>query len=160
MEVKRGMATSLMEMLQEARKNVRELAVQEAAKNLAGRDVLLVDVREASEFDRGHIPGAVNIPRGILEIKADPGSPGADPELVGQRDASVLLYCLRAPSARSILAAQTLLAMGYSNVAALEGGLLSWRDQGLPVESASAKAPPGNVKGTGEERRPASVAVK
>jgi Rhodanese-like domain len=70
------MATSLMEMLHEARKNVRELAVQEAAKNLAGRDVLLVDVREASEFDRGHIPGAVNIPRGVLEIKADPGFRG------------------------------------------------------------------------------------
>jgi 3-mercaptopyruvate sulfurtransferase SseA len=50
--------------------------------------------------------------------------------------------------------------MGYSNVAALEGGLLSWRDQGLPVESASAEAPPGNVKGTDEERRPPSVAVK
>ncbi len=140
------MATSLMEMLQEARRSVREIAAEEAVKELErGDGVFLVDVREASEFAKGHIPGAVNIPRGILEIKADPASPMADPDLVGKRDARVLLYCLRAPGARSLLAAETLTQMGYSNVAAIEGGLLGWRDQALPLEIGSAEKSPGNV---------------
>ncbi len=154
------MATSLMEMVQEARRSVREIAAEEVVKELKRRDgVFLVDVREASEFAKGHIPGAVNIPRGILELKADPASPMADPDLVGKRDARVLLYCLRAPSARSLLAAETLTKMGYSNVAAIEGGLLGWRDQALPLETGSVEASPGNVKGTDQERRPPRVAV-
>jgi rhodanese-related sulfurtransferase len=72
----------------------------------------------------------------MLEIKADAASPLADPDLVGRREAAVIVYCLRAPSARSILAGETLFRMGYARVAAIEGGLLSWRDQGLPVESS------------------------
>jgi rhodanese-related sulfurtransferase len=136
MEVNR-MATSLMEMVQEARKSVIELPPQQIAKDL-DRDgrAFLVDVREPWEFTKGHIPGAVNIPRGMLELKADAASRLADPDLVGRRDAGVIVYCLRSPSARSILAAETLGRMGYTNVAAIEGGLLSWRDQGLPVESS------------------------
>ena len=60
-------------------------------------------------------------------------------ELVERREARVVLYCLRAPSARSILASETLTRMGFANVAAIEGGLLSWRDQGLPVEASQAQ---------------------
>jgi rhodanese-related sulfurtransferase len=130
------MATSLMEMIQEARRSVREVTAEAAAETLQrGDSAFLIDVREPAEFTRGHIPGAVNIPRGMLELKADPVSPAADPDLVGSREAEILVYCLRAPSARSILAVETLMKMGYANVAAIQGGLLSWRDQALPVES-------------------------
>jgi rhodanese-related sulfurtransferase len=131
------MATSLMEMVREARKSVIEIRPQQIAGELdSGERAFLVDVREPWEFAKGHIPGAVNIPRGMLELKADAASPLADPDLVGRREAGIIVYCLRAPSARSILAAETLARMGYTNVAAVEGGLLSWRDQGLPVESS------------------------
>ena len=130
------MATSLMEMVQEARRSVREVTAEAAAETLQrGDSALVIDVREPAEFTRGHIPGSVNIPRGMLELKADPVSPAADPDLVGRREAEILVYCLRAPGARSILAVETLMRMGYTNVAAIQGGLLSWRDQALPVES-------------------------
>jgi rhodanese-related sulfurtransferase len=136
MEVNR-MPISLMEMVQEARKSVVEIPAQQIAEDLdSGARAFLVDVREPSEFAKGHIPGAVNIPRGMLELKADAVSPLADPDLVGRREVGIIVYCLRAPSARSILAAETLERMGYTKVVAIEGGLLSWRDQGLPVESS------------------------
>ncbi len=130
------MTISLMEMVKEARGNVQEVAAEEVAEGLKrGDGVFLVDVREPSEFAKGHISGAVNIPRGILELKADPASPIADPDLVTRRDARILVYCMQAPSARSVLAAETLGRMGYTNVAAIAGGLRSWREQALPVES-------------------------
>ena len=135
MEV-RKMATSLAEMMQQARKAVREIDPTEVAEGLnRGDAAVLVDVREPWEFAKRHIPGAVNIPRGVLELKADPSSPMVDQDLVKNRDARILLYCMQAPSARSILAAETLGKMGCTNVAAIAGGLRSWKDQTLPVDS-------------------------
>jgi len=95
---------------------------------------MLIDVREPWEWDKGHISDAVSIPRGLLELRADPESPVTNPELSGNKDARLVLYCTKAPSARSMLAAQTLGRMGYSNVAALRGGLEEWQAEGLPAE--------------------------
>ena len=134
------MVRSLKEMIQEARAQVRELPPQQVAAALEQGDIdLVVDVREPEEWSRGHIPGSINIPRGWLEIRADPASPGAHQELSKNRDARIVVYCLQAPSARSLLAAQTLDQMGYANVSAIEGGLLNWRDQGLPLEPPDAR---------------------
>jgi 3-mercaptopyruvate sulfurtransferase SseA len=94
-----GMPTSLMEMVEEARKSVVEVPAGQIAKDLdSGKRAFVVDVREPSEFAKGHIPGAVNIPRGMLEIKADAASSLADPDLVGRREAAVIVYCLRPPA--------------------------------------------------------------
>jgi rhodanese-related sulfurtransferase len=134
------MARSLKEMIQEARAQVRELPPKEVAAALERGEVdLVLDVREPEEWSRGHIPGSVNIPRGWIEIRADPASPGAHQELSRNRDARIVVYCLQAPSARSVLAAQTLLGMGYTNVSGIEGGLLNWREQGLPLEPPDAR---------------------
>jgi len=95
---------------------------------------MLIDVREPWEWDKGHISDAVSIPRGLLELRADPESPVTNPELSGNKDARLVLYCTKAPSARSMLAAQALGRMGYSNVAALRGGLDEWNAAGLPAE--------------------------
>ncbi len=136
----RTMASSLKEMIQEARAHVRELPPKDVAAALEQEEIdLLVDVREPEEWSRGHIPGSVNIPRGMLEIRADPASRGAHQELSRNRDARIVVYCLQAPSARSLLAAQTLDGMGYTNVSGLEGGLLNWREQGLPLEPPAAR---------------------
>lgn len=70
----------------------------------------------------------------MLELRADPESPAADPELSANKDARVVVYCLKAPGARSLLAAQTLGTTGYSNVAAMRGGFEEWRAEQLAAE--------------------------
>ena len=129
------MAFGLKEMIQEARSSVQEVSVQDAHDGLRSGEVhMLIDVREPWEWDKGHISDAVSLPRGLLELRADPESPVTNPELSGNKDARLVLYCTKAPSARSMLAAQTLGRMGYSNVAALRGGLEEWQAEGLPAE--------------------------
>ena len=129
------MAFGLKEMIQEARSSVQEVSVHDAHDGLRSGEVhMLIDVREPWEWDKGHISDAVSIPRGLLELRADPESPVTNPELSGNKDARVILYCTKAPSARSMLAAQTLGRMGFSKVAALRGGLDEWNAAGLPAE--------------------------
>jgi rhodanese-related sulfurtransferase len=131
------MAVGLKEMVARARATARELepaAVKDALDR--GEIDLVVDVREPGEWQREHLPGAMNVPRGMLELKADPDSPVADPELA-RRKAGVVVYCTKAPSARSLLAAETLSEMGFTNVAVLSAGLNGWKEAGLAVESAT-----------------------
>lgn len=131
------MTQTLAQMIAAARSTVRELEPADAGDRLErGEFDLLLDVREPGEFAESHLPGALNVPRGLLEIRADPASPATEPALSANPDARILVYCLKAPSPRSLLAAQTLTAMGYANVAALGGGLNAWAEAGLPVEHA------------------------
>ncbi len=81
----------------------------------------LIDVREQDEVEQGIIPGAVHIPRGYLELRVE--------ERLPDRDAPVVAYC--AGGTRSALAAETLQAMGYTNVASLKGGFGAWKEAGL-----------------------------
>jgi rhodanese-related sulfurtransferase len=80
----------------------------------------------------------VNVPRGLLELKADADSPVADPAITEKRDARVVTYCLKAPGARSLFAADTLRKMGFTNVAAMSAGVNGWTEAGLPIETISA----------------------
>jgi rhodanese-related sulfurtransferase len=132
------MSESLASMIAAARSVAQEVAPEAAREALdSGTVSLVVDVREPQEFLEGHVPDAVNIPRGLLEIRADPASPAADPKLGAGRQGRLLLYCTKDPGARSLLAAQTLIGMGYENVEVIAGGLNAWREAGLPVERAS-----------------------
>ena len=131
------MSTTLVEMIAAARSRAVELSPAEAAEADTNSELaLIVDVREPGEFNESHVPGAVNIPRGLLEIRADPASPSADAALSADRSARILLYCTKGPGARSLLAAQTLTSMGYERVEVLGGGLIAWTEAGLPVEGA------------------------
>ena len=105
------------DLVLEARAQIHEVALAEADAAIRAAAVLL-DVREADEFHAGHIAGAINIPRGLLEFKLS-----ADPELCA-RDLNILLYCKT--SGRAALAACTLQAMGYHQVQSLAGGLDAW----------------------------------
>jgi alkyl hydroperoxide reductase subunit AhpC/rhodanese-related sulfurtransferase len=131
----------LMSMIAGARSTATEVSVVQAADALNRGEVrVVVDVREPGEFREEHIPDAVNIPRGLLELRADPASPVADPTLSeGQAD-RILVYCAKGPGARSLLAAQTLTTMGYERVEVLGGGLLAWNEAGLPVDRADVPA--------------------
>lgn len=129
------MALTLREMVTSARSQAHEISPVEAAQADDNAELnLIVDVREPAEYHEGHLPRAVNIPRGILELRADPTSSTADPELSSDRSARILVYCTKGPGARSLLAAQTLRGMGYDRVEVLGGGLMAWAEAGLPVD--------------------------
>src|ERR671934_2692115 len=111
------MGVGLKEMVAEARGRVREVSPEDVKGALdGGEHVLVLDVREPHEFAQGHLPGAINVPRGMLELTADADSPSADPAVAGKRDVRVVTYCLKAPGARSLFAADTLATMGFANV--------------------------------------------
>ncbi len=119
------MAKSYEELVAEAREATEHVGVDEVHGALeSGEDVTIVDVREPYEWERGHIPGARLIPRGILEHEAAEELPG--------RDWRIVLHCNA--GGRGTLAAKTLKEMGYTNVANLEGGLNAWRERGYEVE--------------------------
>ena len=90
-----------------------------------GDDLVLVDVREPYEWDAGHLPGAVAMPRGVLERDVE----AAFPDL----DAPLVLYC--GGGYRSALAARSLGEMGYTNVRSMDGGWRAWTEAGYPTET-------------------------
>ncbi len=118
------MAETFRELLERVKREVREVATDEVRRALSAPDrPVLVDVREAEEFSRGSLPGALSIPRGFLEQRV---------EALVPREATVVLYC--AGGTRSALAAKTLAELGYRNVASMAGGYDRWHDQGHPTE--------------------------
>ena len=112
------------DLVLQAKANVREIALQDAEEAIRQADVLM-DVREADEFAAGHLPGAVLVPRGLLEFKLS-----GMPALSG-RDLKVVLYCKT--SGRAALAAQTMQSMGYLNVSSIAGGFDAWAAAGKTV---------------------------
>ena len=118
------MPRTFNDLLREARSQIREVTPQEVDALPRGAAVL-VDVREESEWERGYLPGAVHISRGYVEqaIEAE----------VPDRDRQVILYC--AGGVRSLFAAQSLVQLGYTNVASMSGGFQSWKSLGLPWEA-------------------------
>lgn len=129
------MADTLKSMIAEARSVTRALSPADTSHAVASGEVqLVIDVREPQEFQAEHVAGAVNIPRGILELSADPESPVADATLNAERASRIVVYCTKGPGARSLLAARTLMSMGYDNVEVLDGGLIAWVEAGLPVQ--------------------------
>jgi rhodanese-related sulfurtransferase len=112
------------DLVLQAKANVREIPLQDADEAIRQADVLL-DVREADEFAAGHLPGAVLVPRGLLEFKLS-----GTPALSG-RDLKVVLYCKT--SGRAALAAQAMQSMGYLNVSSIAGGFDAWAAAGKAV---------------------------
>lgn len=128
-----GPAVRADDLVAAASRSVPEIGVVEAKALIDRGEVdLILDVREANEWDEGHLAGALLSPRGLLEWHADPTSPWANPELTKYRDARIIVHCKA--GLRSLLACQTLAALGYSNVTSLAGGIDDWIAHGYPVE--------------------------
>jgi rhodanese-related sulfurtransferase len=126
-------AKSASQIVAQARQSIPEITVVQAREELDQEQVgLMLDVREPAEWEKGHISGAVLAPRGMLEWYADPTTPYAKPELTTKRDDRIIVAC--ASGGRSLLAAQTLQAMGYTNVVSMAGGFNEWSKQEFPVE--------------------------
>ena len=127
---------SASQIVAEARQTIPEITVAQAKEELdQGQVGLVLDVREPAEWEKGHIPGAVLAPRGMLEWYAEPTSPYAKPELTTKRGGRIVVHC--AAGGRSLLAAETLKKMGYSDVVSMAGGFNDWSTQGFPVESST-----------------------
>jgi rhodanese-related sulfurtransferase len=129
------MSVGLQDLVREAKATVTELPPDAARAEVDG-GALVLDVREPGEFAENHIAGAVNVPRGLLELRAAADSPAADAKLTAHRDARIVVYCTKSPSARSLLAAQTLGRLGYDHVSVLDGGLNAWAEANLPTEGS------------------------
>jgi len=116
---------TLREFVQEALTRVKEIEPAAVQRQLHhGEDVVLLDVREAEEYHRGHLPGALLIPRGVLE--------GQAPQLLRDPDAEIVVYC--GSGNRSALACDVLQQMGYTRVTSLKGGFRAWTQFGGPLE--------------------------
>jgi len=126
-------AKSLQELLAEAKEEIELLSADELESRMQSGEPLIVDVREKPEFEAAHLPGAIQVSRAFLEVKADAEHPAREPALE-ERRRPVVTYCTGGIGARSTLAAQTLKRMGFEQVGCLEGGLDAWKEAGKPVE--------------------------
>jgi rhodanese-related sulfurtransferase len=112
------------DMVAEAKKEICEISVSEAKECLDKGGYIFLDCRTDKEYKMGHVPGAVNIPRGLLEFKVDKKIPN--------KTAQIVMYCKK--GGRGCLATCTLCRMGYKNVKNMDGGWLAWEKAGYPVE--------------------------
>jgi rhodanese-related sulfurtransferase len=126
------MVLSVNELVAAARSRIREVSPHECAAWAPG-NVVVIDVREPGEYAEGHLPGAVNLPRGVLEfrIHAHPAMACVASESLAQPARPLLLYCLT--GGRSALAADSLRQLGFGDVRSLAGGFEAWRNAGLAV---------------------------
>jgi rhodanese-related sulfurtransferase len=118
------MAVTPHELVIEAKSQIKEVGTAEALSLLGKR--VIIDVREYDEYAAGHLPGAINIPRGVLEFKI-----GMVPECAN-KDGSFLIYCRT--SGRAALSAVQLQKIGYTNVISMAGGFEAWNNEGRPTE--------------------------
>lgn len=114
--------SAFKEMMRRVRSEIREVSVEEA-RELMSHGAVVVDVREADEWAQGHIPGALFIPRGQLELRIE--------ERVPDKAAELILHC--AGGTRSALAARTLHELGYPRVSSMAGGFARWKEAGYPI---------------------------
>lgn len=100
------------DLVKEAQKHVKSITCEELEAMSSSDGVIVLDVREPSEFDAGHIEGAINIPRGVVEFKIADAIP--------DKEAKIVICC--ASGGRASLAGESLQKIGYTNITYLEGG--------------------------------------
>jgi rhodanese-related sulfurtransferase len=123
------------DLIAEALTRVKEIMPWDLSRALAaGSKPLLLDVREPAEFDMLRIPGAINVPRGVLEQSCEWDYDETVPELAAGRDQEIVVICRSGK--RSVLAADMLLRMGYTNVVSLKTGVRGWSDYEQPMVNA------------------------
>lgn len=123
--------SSIEDLLKRLRASVAETEPAQVAEKLEadeGERPLLIDVREIEEWEEGHLPGALHLPRSFLEMRIE--------ALVSDRETAVVVYC--AGGTRSLFAAESLGRMGYGRVESLAGGLKRWKDEGRPLQVPEA----------------------
>ena len=124
------MSTSVKQMMETANATVPRITPAQAQQMIARGNALVVDVRDAIEVQQsGRVAGAVHVPRGMLEFRADPESATHDKAFA--REKTIILYC--GSGGRAALSGRTLKELGYQSVYNL-GGFKDWADSGGAVE--------------------------
>ncbi len=128
------------ELVADALSRVREVTPWDLGKRLQAADApLLLDVREPAEFSMLHIPGSINVPRGVLEQSCEWDYDETTPELAGgDRQREIVVICRSGK--RSALAADVLQQMGFANAISLKLGVRGWNDAELPLEDGAGNA--------------------
>ena len=118
-------AQRFLTLVNDAKKRVKETNVADVKRRLdAGEKIVLIDVREESEWGRGHLPGAIHLGKGVIERDIE--------QRVPDQSAKLVLYC--GGGFRSALAADNIQKMGYTNVESMDGGWKGWLDAGFPTQ--------------------------
>jgi phage shock protein E len=113
--------TRFEKLVAEARKNITEISPAEAAEKAKNGEAVIIDVREQDEWDEGHIPDAMHLSRGTIELDIEEKAP----------DQNALIICHCGGGGRSALAAESLQKMGYKHIRSMAGGLKAWKAAGL-----------------------------
>jgi sulfur-carrier protein adenylyltransferase/sulfurtransferase len=116
---------------QAVRSPIEEIEPFEAAQEIEGGGVVLVDTREPHEYQEAHLEGGKLVPPGLLLDEIESAAP--------DKSARTILYCRSGN--RSYIAAEQMKALGYEDVASMAGGILAWQEQGLPVVAAQGMTP-------------------
>jgi rhodanese-related sulfurtransferase len=132
---------NFLELIKNCLSDIREIMPWDLEERMrANPELLIVDVREPAEYAAMHIGNSLNVPRGILESACEWGYEETVPELVTAREREVVVVCRS--GYRSVLAAHSMVILGYVNVVSLKTGLRGWKDddqllvdsEGQPVD--------------------------
>jgi rhodanese-related sulfurtransferase len=124
-EIYMAHAARFLALVNDAKKRIKETNVADMKRRMdAGEKIVLVDVREESEWAQGHLPGAMHLGKGIIERDIE--------QRVPDTNAKIVLYC--GGGFRSALTADNLQKMGYTNVESMDGGWKGWVGAGLPTQ--------------------------
>ncbi len=110
-------------LVAEAKKSITEISPQVAAEKLKSGEAIIADVREKDEWDEEHIPGAMHLSRGTIELDIEDKVP----------DTNTMIICHCGGGGRSALATESLQKMGYKNVRSMAGGFKAWKAAELPT---------------------------
>lgn len=118
-----------LKLVQDAKSRVKQFSIDEFVARLqSGERYVLLDVREESEWAKGHLPSAHHMGKGVIERDIEQAIP--------EQDTPIVLYC--GGGFRSALTADNLQKMGYTNVVSLDGGWRGWTERGLPTVTPKA----------------------
>lgn len=124
------------DLVTDALTRVREVTPWDFGRRYRAGDVpLMLDVREPAEFAALHIPGSINVPRGILEQSCEWDYDETVPELAAGRGREIVVICRSGK--RSVLAADVMQQMGFTNVVSMKLGIRGWNDAELPMQDAA-----------------------
>ncbi len=128
------MLVSPADVVAKAKATINECSVRDVHNNRS-EGTVLIDIREPAEYQRGHIPGAIIVPRGLLEFEILPTLQRCGIRCAPE-DCEIVLYC--GTGGRSALAAKSMTDMGFRNVRSMDGGIVAWAESRFPIDTPTA----------------------